>query len=497
MSVSVTGEDDIDGEIILAPSNTWTRISVTVPAAIANTVSGNPTIYILGTDSTSLFLVDAVLAERATSLGSYFDGSTAGASWTGTANASTSTISSSIGSAQWVQVKANSALEASILTRVSALEARSTDIEAANAVRVADATERNSVYPAPVQGNTVFRADLGYEEKYYAAYNATTNPDGTTATPGWYRYAGGAPLSQNYLINGGFDIWQRGTSFTTSGGYLADRWWTATGDITNNTISRSTSIVPPESLYSLAIAKASTAGVAQIRQPIETINAVRLAGQTATFSVYLYASTSTTVSLFVDSSTATDDGPGATMTQLGTADFTVGGSWIRGSLSVDVPSDAKSLRVRVRVASLGVGATLYIANAQLEQGPVPTPFRRNQPNIQAELAACQRYYYRVSATSTGSQLGHGWGTGTTTAVITVPLKVSMRSAPTAIDFSGLQLGNNIDGGLGAVTNATLSTNQSSTENGFVNISASSLALRNAYWLQSANNSAFIGFTAEL
>ena len=92
MSASITGGGSVSGSIVLAPANTWTRISVTIPAATANIVSGNPVISILGTDSTSLFLVDAVLAERATSLGPYFDGSTAGASWTGTAHESISTI---------------------------------------------------------------------------------------------------------------------------------------------------------------------------------------------------------------------------------------------------------------------------------------------------------------------------------------------------------------------------------------------------------------------
>ena len=52
-------------------------------------------------------------------------------------------------------------------------------------VIVADAAARNALYPSPVQGNAVFRSDLGYEEVYYAAHNATTNPGGRTPA-GWY-----------------------------------------------------------------------------------------------------------------------------------------------------------------------------------------------------------------------------------------------------------------------------------------------------------------------
>lgn len=50
---------------------------------------------------------------------------------------------------------------------------------------VANQTERDTLYPTPVQGNTVFRADLGYKQTYYAAYNGTTNVGGRTPA-GWY-----------------------------------------------------------------------------------------------------------------------------------------------------------------------------------------------------------------------------------------------------------------------------------------------------------------------
>lgn len=45
--------------------------------------------------------------------------------------------------------------------------------------------ERDALYPAPVQGNSVFRTDLGVRQTYYAAYNSATNPGGRTPA-GWY-----------------------------------------------------------------------------------------------------------------------------------------------------------------------------------------------------------------------------------------------------------------------------------------------------------------------
>ena len=99
-------------------------------------------------------------------------------------------------SAQWVQVKANSALEASILTRLSAVESRTTKLEGANAIRVLSMAERDSAFPSPVQGNTVFRADLGYEQKYFEAFDPVNVPDGTNDTPGWYQVTAPGTVSQ-------------------------------------------------------------------------------------------------------------------------------------------------------------------------------------------------------------------------------------------------------------------------------------------------------------
>lgn len=45
--------------------------------------------------------------------------------------------------------------------------------------------ERNAIYPAPVQGNGVYRTDKGYEERYYALYNVSTNPGGAVVA-GWH-----------------------------------------------------------------------------------------------------------------------------------------------------------------------------------------------------------------------------------------------------------------------------------------------------------------------
>lgn len=63
-------------------------------------------------------------------------------------------------------------------------EALTTGLGGAPRLAASDA-ERNAFYPAPVQGNGVYRTDKGYEERYYALYNVSTNPGGAQ-TAGWY-----------------------------------------------------------------------------------------------------------------------------------------------------------------------------------------------------------------------------------------------------------------------------------------------------------------------
>lgn len=46
--------------------------------------------------------------------------------------------------------------------------------------------ERDLLYPTPVQGNSVFRNDLGFIQTYYGAWNATTNPGGRGSVAAWY-----------------------------------------------------------------------------------------------------------------------------------------------------------------------------------------------------------------------------------------------------------------------------------------------------------------------
>lgn len=78
---------------------------------------------------------------------------------------------------------------------ISATEATSVGdkleiLENALPVHVTSSAARNELYPTPVQGDSVYRLDLGFEERYYETYSAKSNLGGKP-NPGWYEVNSG------------------------------------------------------------------------------------------------------------------------------------------------------------------------------------------------------------------------------------------------------------------------------------------------------------------
>jgi hypothetical protein len=77
------------------------------------------------------------------------------------------------------------------------------------------------------------------------------------------------------------------------------------------------------------------------------------------------------------------------------------------------------------------GATFYITGVQLEVGSSATGFE--YVNYQTSLANCQRYFQKIGGSASGYQfvaMAAGWGENTSSAIFTIALPVSMRTAPT-------------------------------------------------------------------
>ena len=202
---------------------------------------------------------------------------------------------------------------------------------------------------------------------------------------------------KNFVINGGMDIWQRGTSFTTVTTYTADRWlaYFSTGGCT---ITQDSTTVPTGLRYSLKATTSGATGAVEFIQAIETANTIPLAGQTVTLSWYSTCSTSVNTSISLGYSTTVDNSVVGTYTTITPAAYftpTMTGTMQRSWATYAIPSTAKTLQIAIAPnSSLVAGSTFNLTGVQLEAGSVATPFTTATGTVQGELAACQRYYQK-------------------------------------------------------------------------------------------------------
>jgi hypothetical protein len=236
---------------------------------------------------------------------------------------------------------------------------------------------------------------------------------------------------RNVLINGGMDVWQRGTgSIAPANGVITntDRW-VHTGNTT--TFTQQTD-VPAGFRYSLGVSGSDPS----FAQKIEAANSARLASQTVTFSIWA-KSISGSTSLFVNFyyPSAVDNFASLTTISSTTIATTVSSSWARYTLTVNLPANVIN-GLMVLVGRSSGSSNTYFTGVQLEQNYQPTPFE--QRPIGTELQLCQRYYEKSYlnevAVGTNTTFGLAVITGSTDAngyiYASIPMKVSKRiSAP--------------------------------------------------------------------
>jgi microcystin-dependent protein len=271
----------------------------------------------------------------------------------------------------------------------------------------------------------------------------------------------------NYIINGGFDIWQRGTTaVTANSSYAADRWMIGSAAGTNS-VTQSADV--PTTLgmqYSISFAGTSTTNPT-IRQRIEAQNALYLAGQTVTLSFYAKStvgSAAIKVNTGYPTTTADTFGAGFPTAATTTADQTalavtptgnIASSWTRYSVTFTVSANAvRGYQIDIYRESTTTSTTTLITGVQLEPGSYATSFKRNGQNIQAEMAACQRYYITGSMGNT-YYIGSGNGTGVGTHGFSF---APMRVAPTATVLVFTNSDNAVNSGISVFSNSAVNGN---------------------------------------
>lgn len=219
----------------------------------------------------------------------------------------------------------------------------------------------------------------------------------------------------NYIINGNFDIWQRGTSQTTSGYGSADRWACDNYGTTNTASQQSFTLgqtnVPDNPKYYMRHVVNSVAGVNNHCVMIQRIEHVKtLAGKTATLSFWAKAGSNKNIAIEFFQTFGTGGTPSSFVPGIGPQLVALTTSWKKYTVTVDIPSIAgKTLGTdgndclivyfwfdagstyATRAANLGQqSGTFDIANISLVEGdidvkPIPRSYGEG-------LALCQRYY---------------------------------------------------------------------------------------------------------
>jgi hypothetical protein len=242
-------------------------------------------------------------------------------------------------------------------------------------------------------------------------------------------------------------------------------------------------------------------GTQSISQKIESANSARLAGQVVTISLYAKKTSGTgALNINIYYPSATDNF--ASLTQIGSAlqmSSNPGSSWTRYSVTTSaLPADVqKGLMVLIDNTNTH---TIFITGVQIDVGSVALPFRRAGGTIQGELALAQRYYYRQTGPQTLSMLSNaGWGSNNAAYVYAIfNTPVSMRSAPTSLDYGNVRFGDGTS--FFAPTSMVITTNFAGNNLNLIeiNYTAGGLVQYRPYWITCNTNAAgFLGVSAEL
>ena len=231
---------------------------------------------------------------------------------------------------------------------------------------------------------------------------------------------------RNLLINGGFDIWQRGTTFTTPSApyYAADRWhiYRASSSITTTTRQSFTlgqQEIPGNPKYFMRVDNTPDADNTWIEIVQHVEDVTQFSDKWVTLSFWMRSNkpqenTEDYWGFYYNFGTG--GSPSGSMMAGVTPNFDIYTQWSYYEFPVYLPDiqnktlgtdgvNTSSMKVHLLNGSNSVAADTYydIANVQLEFGRGATPFEKR--SYGEELALCQRYYhlYLDSDTNTSNQ----------------------------------------------------------------------------------------------
>lgn len=210
---------------------------------------------------------------------------------------------------------------------------------------------------------------------------------------------------ENIIVNGNFDVWQRGVTFNTQG-YTADRWFfsvfeneydnqgataikcTTDGQLDNNTYGISMKNTVSGCYYSLMYVVPTEDIISH--QGEELSLAFYATSPDASLSGNIYASMSYTPH---------EDDPLTDKAVISgsTINTAITSGWTQYYSSFTVPSDARTLVLEVRpetTSGLLPNSKLNVSQVKLEMGAIPT--RLNPKSYSQQLSKCEAFYQKTS-----------------------------------------------------------------------------------------------------
>lgn len=255
---------------------------------------------------------------------------------------------------------------------------------------------------------------------------------------------------KNHIINGNFDVWQRSTSQTTSDYGSDDRW--ANGNVGSTKTHSQVACTDTEralfnaSAFSRTVVTSVAGAGNYVSKPQFIEDVTKLAGKTVTLSFWAKADSNKNIAVEFLQIFGSGGTPSTEVNGIGSQLVSLTTTWQKKTITVTLPSivgktlgtagvhtsstgvvfwfDAGS-SFNARAANLGQqSGTFDIAQVQLEEGSVATPFEQRPYGL--ELSLCQRYYWKSGFFRYDLYIG----ATTDDSFIPVKLPQTMRTAPT-------------------------------------------------------------------
>lgn len=240
---------------------------------------------------------------------------------------------------------------------------------------------------------------------------------------------------KNYIINGGFDVWQY-PSYVAVDGYKLDRWViSGTSNISSMVKGDLNGEAP--SACGLYFTK-NGAGNSWFSQRIETPR--RLSGKTVTVTFWIYSRQTMDGSVYFDKYNPTD-GFTAGVTAGKTFNWTNG--WNKVTYTTNIPTlnsnhNAVGSYLQLTISATGTSTGAWLAAVQLEEGSVATPFEQRPYGL--ELSLCQRYYQVYGDSTQGINI-IGYSIAGQTERTSFVFPIQMRDNPNATRVGTWYTGN--------------------------------------------------------